>query len=402
MDTQTDRFTRDAAIAELERLGRWWLAHAPDERNGGFVGEIDADGRAVADACKGLVLNCRLLWFFSEMLRFTGQAGYAAAAERAYQYLAQRFEDRRYGGALWALSPRGQVISDRKQTYAQCFCIYALVAYYRATSDATALADAKRYLDVVAAHASDQNGGGLVEAFARDWSSIEDMRLGADDMNAPKTMNTHLHFVEAVAAMHRVAPDDHSAAALRHGLELFADRIVVDDGHLGLYFDTQWRSLADGISFGHDIEASWLLCDAVEALGDDALAGRLRPVTSRLAAICLEEGIGSEGQLCQGYDPASGCRDETAVWWVQAEALVGFLHASRQTGEARFRHAADGIWRFVRDTLVDAQAGEWRWSVPPEPRVGAGHYLAGFWKGPYHNGRAMLESIRLLEAADPD
>ena len=197
MDTQSNRFTRDAAIAELERLGRWWLAHAPDECNGGFVGEIDADGRAVADASKGLVLNCRLLWFFSEMLRFTGQAGYAAAAERAYQYLAQRFEDRRYGGALWALSPRGQVISDRKQTYAQCFCIYALVAYYRATSDATALADAKRYLDVIAAHASDHNGGGLVEAFARDWSPIEDMRLGADDMNAPKTMNTHLHFVEA-------------------------------------------------------------------------------------------------------------------------------------------------------------------------------------------------------------
>jgi mannobiose 2-epimerase len=402
VDTQSDRFTRNAAIAELERLGRWWLAHAPDERNDGFVGEIDADGNAVGDANKGLVLHCRLLWFFSEMLRFTGQADYAAAAERAYRFLVRHFEDRVHGGAFWALSPTGQVISDRKQTYAQCFCVYALVAYYRATAEAAALSDARGFLDAIDKHAADRDRGGLVEAFARDWGPIEDMRLGADDMNAPKTMNTHLHFVEAMAALHRVAPDERSAAALRHGLELFANRIVAGDGHLGLYFDADWRSLSDGISFGHDIEASWLLSDAAEVLGDPALAGRLRPVTSRLAATCIEEGIAPEGQLCQGYDPPGRRRDETGVWWVQAEALVGFLHAFRQTGEARYRHAADGIWRFVRRQLIDAQAGEWRWSAPAQSRTGAGRYLAGFWKGPYHNGRAMLESIRLLEAADAE
>jgi cellobiose epimerase len=399
MENMSDRFTRDAAIAELERLGRWWVSNLPDDRHGGFFGEIDEDGHPVADACKGLVLHCRLLWFFSEMLRVTGERDYAEAAEAAYRYLTQRFEDRQHGGAYWALSPSGHVISDRKQTYAQCFCVYALAAYHRATSDATALSDARRYFRLIEERTRDRRRGGYIEAFARDWSPVDDMRLGADDMNAPKTMNTHLHFVEAVAALHRVAADEHSAAALRHGLELFVGPIVAEGGHLGLYFDADWRSLSNDASFGHDIEASWLLADAADALGDPALAARLLPVTTRLAEICVEEGIAAGGQLCQGCDPAGGHREETGVWWVQSEALVGFLRAFCLTGEARYRDAADGVWRFVCGQLIDGRGGEWRWSAPPESRGGAGHYQAGFWKGPYHNGRAMLESIRLFENA---
>jgi cellobiose epimerase len=393
--TTPERFTQDAAIAELEDIGRWWLTHAADEHNGGFVGEIGAGGTAVADADKGLVLHCRLLWFFSEMWLYAGRPDYAAAAERAYRFLVQHFEDREHGGAFWALSPTGHVASDRKQTYALCFCVYALTAYYRATSDAEALADARGQLAVIGEHACDRRGGGYVEAFARDWSAIEDMRLGAGDLNAPKTMNTHLHFVEAATALHRVAPDEYSAIALRDGLELFLGRIVDVSGHLNLYFDADWRSLSQTVSFGHDIEASWLLPDAAEVLGDPALVARVRPVALRMAALCLEEGIAAGGQLCQELDPASGRRDETGVWWVQAEALVGFLHAFRLTRDPRYRAAVDGVWRFIRERLIDRAAGEWRWSVPDA----AGHYRAGFWKGPYHNGRAMLESIRLLESA---
>jgi cellobiose epimerase len=381
-------FGHDVAVDELRRITDWWLRVAPDDRHGGFFGEIDPAGRAVPAANKGIILNSRILWFFSKVAQFSGGEQQRRAAHRAFLYLREHFHDEKYGGVFWEVSCDGRVVNDRKQTYALCFCIYALCAYHELTSAPAALAMATGYFDLLQERVRDRDRGGYFEAFARDWTAIDDVRLGADDMNAPKTMNTHLHLLEALAALHRIAAPGSITESLREALRTLCERIFDSgSGHLQLYFDRAWNSLSPAVSFGHDIEASWLLWDAAQLLRDPAALGELRPVVDRLAGNCLRKGLRDDG----------GVRDDSGtVWWVQAEALVGFLTAWRLSGDSTYREAADRVWHFIATQHIDTDGGEWRWHAA---RDDAGPmYKAGFWKGPYHNGRAMLESIRLLDS----
>ncbi|WP_206106476.1 hypothetical protein [Ilyomonas limi] len=41
-----------------------------------------------------------------------------------------------------------------------------------------------------------------LDAFARNWQPLEDVRLSTKDANASKAMNTHLHIIEAYANLY--------------------------------------------------------------------------------------------------------------------------------------------------------------------------------------------------------
>jgi mannobiose 2-epimerase len=388
-------FTRSAALHELHRIADWWMRQTPDPVRGGFVGQVDSQGRRLEEANRGVILNSRILWFFSALARFEERPGYRETAGRALSCLLERFDDPRFGGAVWEVAADGALVNGKKQVYALAFCIHAFAAWFRLTADPHALRKAQDYLELIETHARDTANGGYREAFSRDWQALEDVRLGADDPNAPRSMNSHLHLLEAFTALHHAAPSARTEEALRHAIGLMCSRIFdAGRGHLSPFFDERWRPLSPLISFGHDIEASWLLWEAAGALGDEPTRQQVRPVVGQLAQNCLQRGIGADGQLCESLDPTTQTRLETGVWWVQAEALVGFLNARELTGDARFRHAADGVWRFIVKHLL-ASSGEWHWQYPP---AAPAHYRAGFWKGPYHNGRAMLEACRRFEA----
>lgn len=392
-------FGQTEARNELRNIAGWWLRHAPDTLHGGFVGEIDYHGQPVKNASKGIILNSRILWFFSEAGLFEKNPEYRVAADRAYQYLINYFDDRDYGGAVWELAADGTLANGKKQVYALCFCIYAFTAYYRLTSNPQALNKSLEYFHALETHARNQEYNGYSEAFSRQWQHLEDVRLGEGDMNAARTMNTHLHLLEAYTALHSMAPGAQTEEALRHTIGLLCKYFIdPENGHLRLFFDDQWRSLSSRVSFGHDIETSWLLWEAAESLADPALLDQIRPVVERMADACLREGIGAKGQLCDEYDPVTKFRSEAGVWWVQAEALVGFLNAFKLTGEQRYCDACDRIWQYIGNHHIDTTAGEWHWlSSAPEAEVRS-HYKAGFWKAPYHNGRAMIQACSLLKA----
>lgn len=390
----------EALDGELRRLAAWWLERGPDPAHGGFVGEVDARGRPQPAANRSIVLVSRILWFFSELARRQGRADCHAAAERAYACLVQHFHDAEFGGVYWEVGPDGAVIGDRKQTYGQAFAIYGCVAWHRACGAAEPLERALGYFERLEGPVRDRRHGGYLEALSRRWLTLYDLRLGSDDPNAPKSANTHLHLLEAYTELYRAAPSPTVGEALRHLLGLFCDRIALaPEGPLGGFFDSRWNPQPGLQSFGHEIEASWLLCEALDALQDERLAERVRPLALGLARDCLERGVAADGRVCEHRDPDTGERCETSVWWVQAEALVGFLNACRLTGEERYHRAADAVWSHIQRRHIDRAGGEWFWWPPDEPRAGPPPYKAGFWKGPYHNGRAMMEAARLLEGS---
>ncbi|MFT4074561.1 MAG: AGE family epimerase/isomerase [Asticcacaulis sp.] len=383
---------REEARAEGLRLLDWWARHLVDDR-GGFYGEVDGDDRPVPAASKSIILNTRLLWFFSAMAGWSGDVRAAGLAQRAADYIHAHFYDSEQGGLYWLLTADGRPEDTRKQAYAQAFAVYAFAEYHHATGDAAALAFACDLQALIEARYWDVAHGGYIEALDRNWTPPADQRLSDKDLDAPKTMNTHLHVLEAYGRLHMVAPTDETEAALRRILTVFLDRFAGPDGHLRLFFDMAWRDLTRSVSYGHDIEASWLIWEAAEALGDKALLARARPVVLALAETARREGMNAAGALAyeKGFD---GHLDPDGEWWEQAEALVGFVNAWQMTGEDGWRAAAETIWDYTRAQYGVGSKTEWTWYATSARR--AKIYKAGQWKCPYHNGRAMIELHRRL------
>lgn len=369
----------------------YWLEHALDEQHGGFAGLITGENVALEGAPKGSILNARILWTFSAAYRALGVPEYRAAADRAADYFLARFLDTEHGGVHWMLDARGAPQDARKHVYAQAFAIYGLSEYARATDCARGLERAVELYRLIEAHAADRVHGGYQEAFSREWVLLDDVRLSEVDANERKSMNTHLHVLEAYANLYQVWPDAELKARLRSLVELFLARIVDPaSSHLLPFFDDAWTPRSRVISFGHDIEASWLVLEAADVVGEAALRERVRQVSVRIAEAVSKEGLDRQGGLF--YEAgADGVVDRAKEWWPQAEAVVGFLNAYQETGRSSFLEAARKTWAFIRANLVDEENGEWFRRVSAEGSLDRTCEKVGPWKCPYHNARACLE-----------
>lgn len=392
METLLSEVTRQLK----ENILPFWMEKMPDHA-GGFIGRIDGNGTAHPESERGAILNARILWTFSGAWRIFGANQYKETAVTAYKYISNHFIDKQMGGVYWSLNPDGTPKDSRKQFYAIAFTIYALAEFYRAAGDEAALKLAIELFRSIEAHSLDHVHGGYMEACTRSWEPIEDMRLSEKDQNDAKTMNTHLHILEAYTGLYRVWKDKEMERALRYNIHIFLDRIICPDGHLGLFFDEKWNPTSTGFSYGHDIEASWLLCEAAEVLGDNELTERVKAVSVRIADASME-GFTPEGGMEYEFDPMSGHRNAARDWWVQAEAVVGCVNQFQSGGGSKWAERAVNEWEFIKRHII-CPDGEWYWGVVPSGDGFAANTAddrAGFWKCPYHNGRMCMELIERL------
>lgn len=384
---------KNAWQEELHAVIAWWESTMVDYENGGFYGRVDAYNRLHPQADKGVILNTRVLWSFSLMTRMYGRSSYQSLAERAYEYLATYFRDKDFGGVYWMLEAKGRVVSDRKQVYAQAFAIYSLAEFYRVTFDRSVLAWAREIFDLLDHHSRDPEHGGYLEAFSRDWSPISDLRLSNKDKNEAKTMNTHLHILEAYTNLYRVAPDPLVGDRVRDLIHIFLDKFIHQEtGHLTLFFTEAWEPRSDEISYGHDIEASWLMCEAAEVLGDVELYEKCVDITRKIGFSTLN-GQDEDGGIVNEGGPI-GLTNTDKDWWPQFEAMVGWTNAWQVSGEPRFREAALEVWKFTRAHHKDPEHGEWHWCLNRDGTPNYKEDKAGPWKSPYHSIRALHEVSR--------
>jgi mannobiose 2-epimerase len=385
----------------LENILPFWMRQTVDRENGGFYGKVDCDGHVDRQASRASVINSRILWTFSAACRLVGPP-YRATADWAYDYIVQKFWDPEYGGVYWMLDHQGNPLSDRKQIYAQAFAAYAMAEYYRATGKPEALDFAQRLFRLIEDHSRDAVWKGYLEARGRDWGALEDMRLSEKDLNSPKSMNTHLHVMEAYTNLLRVWRDPELVVRQKELLEVTMDRIVDNStGHFKLFFDNQWNSLTDHVSFGHDIEGSWLIQEAAEVLGDAALVDRARKLALRMAETVCAEGLDKDGSLFYEADSKGVMIDPKKHWWAQAEAVVGFYNAYQLSGQEHFLDQSYRVWEYIETHIVDRVHGEWHAKLSPEgvpylEKEDLDACLAGPWKCPYHNSRVCYEMIERL------
>jgi mannobiose 2-epimerase len=373
---------------------RFWIDRMQDHVNGGFYGRIDNQNRLHADADKGAILNARILWTFSAAYRVLGKPVYLEMATRAMRYFLDNFIDQEYGGVYWSLDYKGQPKDTKKQFYAIGFAVYGLSEYARATGNKEALDQAIELYHCIEQHALDREYNGYIEAMTRDWQPISDMRLSEHDANYPKSQNTHLHIIEPYTNLYRVWPSAELEMSLRNIIGIFTDKILNPETyHLDLFFDMDWTRGADQLeSYGHDIECSWLLHEAALVLGDKEVLNKVEPIV-QMVAKASEKGLNANGSMIHEANLTAGTVDDDLHWWVQAEAVVGFINIFQHFHDDRAFVKAIRCWQYIKDNLIDYGNGEWYWSRHKDGKLNTVEDKAGFWKCPYHNGRMCLEIL---------
>ncbi len=373
----------------------FWLEDAIDPR-GGFIGEISCDHVINPKASKGLILHARLLWTFSALYHRDPWGEYRNLAQRAFSFLMDRFWDAEQGGFWWAVDAEGHCVDSNKKIYGQAFTIYGLCEYARAFDRPEGYHKARQVYDLIERYARDEQYGGYVEVCQADWSVAQDGRLSDKDMDEKKSMNNHLHLLEAYTLFYRCCPQERLRQRLAQLIEIFEQHIVTSDRrHFDHFFNETWQRRSDNYTYGHDIEGSWLLVEAAEALGDEGVLARVKTLALDLARTCLTEGLDPNGGL---YYEGQGGRpiDTNKEWWPQAEAVVGFLNAYQLSGDKAFLQAAAQLWEFIESRLVDRERGEWFWRVNAQGQPDRTQPKLSAWKAPYHNVRACLEVMDRL------
>jgi mannobiose 2-epimerase len=397
----TQQLRSDQALAaqlEAELTGNIlpvWMQYAPDRDRGGFYGALTNDWQIQDDVPRGSILCARILWTFAAAYRRFGTPVYRDMADHAYAALTGPLWDDQHGGVYWSVDRDGAPVMDRKHHYAQAFAIYGLSEYHRATGHAESLSRAQALFDLLETHAFDPVHGGYIEGSRRDWGPLEDMRLSDREINCRKSMNTLLHMLEAYTNLLRVWDDDRLRRQHRALIEVFYTKVFDPAaGHLRLFFDDDWRSLQVADSYGHDIEASWLLWEAAELHDDTDLHAQIKRVAVQLAGAVYADGRDTDGSIFYEGGP-DGITEDDKSWWVPAEGMVGFTNAYQLSGDDRFMAAARACWDYIQAKHIDRANGGW-FKVLDRAGNLLSPYKVDPWACPYHHGRACLEMMDRL------
>ncbi len=393
MAARERKFAEEVKNHLTQDLIPFWEGMA-DRENGGYYGYMGYGLEVDKEYEKGCILNSRILWFFSNAYLMLGEGRLLEDAGHAYRFLKERCMDRQYGGVYWSVAYDGSLKDDAKHTYSQAFAIYALSSYYDASGDGEALALARELQLLVEEKCKDAQG--YLEAFNRQFEPEENEKLSENGVMAERTMNTLLHVLEAYTELYRVSPDERTGKALRSLLDTFADKVYNRRlGRQEVFFDKDWNMLIDLYSYGHDIETSWLVDRALCVLQDAAYKERLLPITTELARNIYDRAYVGHSVL---NEAECGVADATRVWWVQAEAVVGFLNAwQKLPEEMEWLFGAEDIWEFIKGHLIDRRDGsEWYWAVDAQGKP-LEKPIVEPWKCPYHNGRMCMEVMRRMD-----
>lgn len=386
-------FEKEGFADELQRnILDFWTHSVANESTGGYHGKISFDNVIDEEANKGLILHARILWTYAAAYQMIENVEYFHQAKNAFNALRD-FRDQKHKGVYWMISAAHEPVETKKQIYAQAFAIYGLAEYYKISKNPLALKWAIELYEMIELHSFDPHNNGYFEAFDQQWNLLDDLRLSDKDNNEVKTMNTHLHVLEAYTTLYQIWPDAGLRKQLRNLAELFYDQFLERSGHFKLFFDENWTLKSDEISYGHDIEAGWLLHEAALALGDATLISTAENHAVNITRATLPY-FDQDGGLFHAGTPGE-IVDKEKHWWPQAEALVGLINAYQISKDIKFKMAAEKCWNFIQEHIIDHEHGEWIWGIDANGQP-LKEDKAGPWKCPYHNGRAMMELMKRL------
>jgi mannose/cellobiose epimerase-like protein (N-acyl-D-glucosamine 2-epimerase family) len=393
-------------------LGRWYPA-CIDQSLGGFHQEFGRDWSRRPGTTRSLVFQSRMTWVAAEAAgAFPDERDrYLAIAQHGLDGLRHHLADPKAGGFFFATDPPGtpRVAAEAKHAYGIAFAIYAAAAVSAARNSEPALdlaADTFRWLN---ANAWDNTHGGCHEALQRSGKPVTightapGKALPDDSIGTPigyKSMNTHIHLLEVFTALFRVWPDPAVRGRIEELQSIITEKMWAQPGCLHTVFTADWKPVPGCDSFGHDVEAGYLLVESTQALGrpdDQNTWLRARALIDHTLAYGWDT---THGGFFDAGDATGKVRDDTKTWWVQAEGLNALCLMHHRFGKEtdRYLQALRRQWSFIENHQLDPVHGGWYGYLSPD----GGQVLddgrkADEWKTAYHNGRALMNVAKLLE-----
>jgi mannobiose 2-epimerase len=374
-----------------DEIMAFWIKYGPDIRYGGFYGGLDRKSNPIPSRPKSLVQHARFLWSFSAAYRLDPQPVYQEMADRSFHFLQERFYDPAELGWYYLVSAKSQPLNKQKHLYGQSFVIYGLSEYFLAFGNEEALRLALDTFGVVDRFGHDSQWGGYQESFSEEWNPIPqhpDYGVSGDK----KTTNTHIHLLESFTNLYRASKDATVKNRLEELIELCVNTIIDTERECAYqFFERNWTPLPSPVSYGHDIELSWLLTEA----GDVCEISDIHEPSLSLARGVAKTGLDYEkGGVFYEGDESGRVANEQKVWWVQAEALVGFLNAYALSGDESFLDAFTNVEEWVFARQFDREYGEWHQEITPDGECRG--EKGSIWKTPYHTARACIEIVGRL------
>lgn len=384
---------------ELFNILTFWETTAIDPKSKQFYGEISGNGTPFEEAPKGIIMYSRIMWAFSAAAQFYKNPEYIKTADIAKSFIESHFFDAKHDGYFWEVNHTGTPTITKKQVYAQAFVIYAYAEYYRATSDHDALTRAMSLFYCIENHCCDKQYGGYFEAFSDSWEKLDDVRLSERDLNEPKGMNTNLHVLEAYTCLYMASKNPVVLSSLEKLIDVFTNKIIDSKHHVTIFFSEDWQPQTHEISYGHDIESSWLLWEAICITQNEELKKTYKQFIINMVDTFLKKGYDTTNNcVLYEYNTLTKHLDSDRHWWVQVEAMEGLANAYAMTQDESYLQTAFKIWDYVYTHIIDTQKGEWFWRVSEKNIPYTDDQKAGPWKGPYHNTRALMRIITKINS----
>jgi cellobiose epimerase len=401
-----ERYAADIETALQKGVLDAWYPRLVDRKYGGFGPHVKFDFAFEDKNNKFLIFQTRMTWVAAEVVRRypARRAEFLPYLRHGLDFLSRVMWDKEAGGFFWDLEQDGKPRTTEKHAYGMAFGIYACAAASRATSDRSALELSMRAFKWLDDHGYDAKNGGYYEAFTREGRPILEGTEGHDNdsigtVYGRKSMNTHIHVLEALTELYLVGRDALVKKRLDEVFHLVRDRIAAEDGYLALYFSPDWQPIASEDSYGHDIETAYLLLEAADALGLAGDAGTER-LARRLVDRAISHGMDeARGGFFEAGPPGARADKLEKGWWTQAEGLNALLLMHERHGQetGRYWEAFTRQWAFIDRFVADKKYGDWYSAVTAEgenahPDWGKG----GEWKDPYHQARALMETSERL------
>ncbi len=378
---------------ELDRLFQYWATEAINPHNRLFYGSINYKGDKNPEANLGIIMYSRLLWSFSAAAKHYNSNPYKEIAQTCYNTLESYFYDNKHGGYFWECTVKGEIVDHKKQTYAQAFALYALCEYYSLTTHEEIKLKAEKQFQILTCNCFDSEFGGYLEGFTQDWKFDKKNRLSEKDQFAEKTMNTNLHVLEALTLYYKIFKTNTAKTALKRVVLDFYRFIVDHDNHLILFMDRKWKKLHHIHSYGHDVEAAWMLWEAAELLDDEALLLQIKTLVIEMTDTFILEGIDHEAVIHE-KNMTTKHLDEDRHWWPQCEALEGLANAYAISKNEQYLDKMALIWSYIKLNFIDYENGEWHTRISAKGKIYENENKGGMWKTPYHNGRALMKLVQ--------
>ena len=393
-----------------------WFPRTVDSEHGGFYSVFSRDWKPGPSPGKFSVFQGRMTWISSQVVlrRPELKDRFLPIAQHGLQFLNDVLWDKKYGGFFWGVDDNGRIspsFGDNKEMYGESFGLYGAAAAYQATKDPKALALAQNEFRWMEEHAHDNKNGGYFELLMRDGIPVQADANGMPPGDTAhggfipgyKSMNTHIHLLEAMSQLYEVWKDDLVRTRLQELLTIVRDKICVEPGVMNLYFTNDWRPIPDHDSYGHDVETAYLMLEA-----EDVLAIPHDSRTERMAKMLVDHALafGWDEKLGGFYGEGTTfgkAEEKSKDWWVEMEGLNALLLMDQKYGNRTevyfnaFQKQLDFIQKYQRDPEFHGfygRIGEDGKPVTTEK--------GQIWKAAYHDGRALLnvsERLRLAAAS---